>query len=68
MSDERQQETEDVVIRPVRWMPSAWDRLVEAADVLTARNHVKTYPVDVVRDGAMRYVDEILSQQPAKAS
>jgi hypothetical protein len=67
MSDPSKQDVEDVVIRPVRWMPSAWDRLQEAAEVLTARNHVKTYPVDVIRDGTMRYVDEILSQ-PAKAS
>lgn len=65
---EASKDLEDVIIRPVRWMPSAWLRLVEAAEVLTTRNHVKTYPVDVIRDGTMRYVDEILSQQPAKAS
>jgi hypothetical protein len=67
MPDASKQETEDIV-HPVRWMPSAWERIAEAAEVLTAREHRKTNPVDVIREGTLRFVDEILNAQPAKAS
>ena len=47
--------------KPVRWLPSAWARIRQAAEVLTERNHVKTNPADVIRTGTLRYVEEVLA-------
>ena len=64
---------EEDVNHPVRWLGSAWLRIGEAAEWLTARDHIKTNPVDVIRTGTMQYVDEVLadkakSLEPAQRS
>jgi hypothetical protein len=64
----RQSEAEDSVNHPVRWMGTAWERIAQAADILTAREHRKIIPADVIRIGTLRYVEEVLSEEPtAKA-
>jgi hypothetical protein len=60
MADPARQIDDEEYTHNVRWLRSAWDRIAQAADVLTARTHRKTRPVDVIRDATLRYVDEVL--------
>ena len=43
---------------------------MRAAQILTERDHVnrETSPTDVIRTGTLRFVDEVVNGQPAKAS
>lgn len=45
----------------IRWDLSDWERLEEAARVLGERQHLDLAPVDIIRSGARRFADEILS-------
>jgi hypothetical protein len=54
---------EEDVNHPVRWLPTAWGRIAEAAEWLQSRDHIKTNPADVIRTGTMQYVDEVLADK-----
>lgn len=54
----------------VYWDAEPWERILRAAEVLWKRQTVDQGPVtptDVIRNGTMRFVDEVLADQPEKA-
>jgi hypothetical protein len=66
MSDPARQQSDSAeIVHPVRWLGSAWERIEDAAQALTEREHIKHNPVDVIREGTLRYVDELLAEKAA---
>lgn len=57
-----EEEREVTTSRAVRWLPSELDRLKEAAEVLSAREHMNLSTADIIRRGALREADAILGQ------
>lgn len=61
-SPEEPQETDgQTVSRSVRWLPSDLDRVERAAQVLGARERIPLTAADIIRRGALKEADEILS-------
>lgn len=56
------------VNHPVRWLGSAWDRIARAADVLTAKEHRKITPTEIIRIATLEFVERVLDEPSAKAS
>lgn len=52
----------------LRWAREDWDRILQAADMLNEREHLDLGPSDIIRSGTRRYLDDLFSQLPAKAS
>lgn len=44
----------------VLWRPEDWERIEQAAKVISDREHIEVAPVDLIRGSTMRRVDEIL--------
>lgn len=51
----------------VRWDMTDWERIEEAARVLGERQHLDLAPVDIIRSGARRFADEILTTKTPEA-
>jgi len=49
----------------IRWKIPDWERIQAAAQALSEREHFPVSPTDIIRSGAMRRVEEILSESPA---
>ncbi len=66
----RRTEEDDTHSHLVKWRGSAWDLVARAADVLGARHHKKYAAADIIRDGTLKYVYEILgtTDEPGSAA
>lgn len=53
--------SESTISRAVRWLPSDLERLEQAAQVLGARERIPLTTADIIRRGALKEADEILS-------
>lgn len=49
----------------VRWRIADWERIEQAAKALGEREHLRITPTDIVRSGALRRAEEILSAHSA---
>lgn len=58
----------DGVNHPVKWKDEHWSRLVRAAETQSVIEHYTVTPTDLIRQGTMRRVDEILGDTPAPAA
>jgi hypothetical protein len=56
-----QELVELTVSRSVRWLPSDLERVERAAQVLGARERIPMSAADIIRRGALKEADEILS-------
>lgn len=45
----------------IRWKGPEWERILQAAETLSEREHFRHTPTDVIRSGAMRWVEDILN-------
>ena len=52
---------ETTIARAVRWLPSDLERIERAAQVLSARERLNLTTADIIRRGALKEADEILS-------
>jgi hypothetical protein len=52
---------ETSIPRAVRWLPSDLERIEKAAAVLSARERLSITAADIIRRGALKETDEILS-------
>lgn len=52
---------ETTIPRAVRWLPSDLERIERAAAVLSARERLSITAADIIRRGALKETDEILS-------
>ena len=55
------------VNHPVRWDGDSWAQIVEAARIQTEREHYKVTPTDLIRQGTMRRIGEILASSAEAA-
>jgi hypothetical protein len=56
-------ETENLSLqRSIRFSPSQWEKVEQAAAKLSAREHLNIDPVEVARSGAIRRAEEILAE------
>ena len=53
-------------VHPVGWEADEWARLLEAARVMSAQQHLDLGPTDVIRSGTRRFVDELLGRVEAE--
>lgn len=44
----------------IRWDSADWERIEAAASRLSEQQHLDLAPVDIIRSGTRRFVDEIL--------
>lgn len=51
----------------VRWPAADFERIEAAARLLGDREHIDITPTDIIRSGAIRRAEEILSQQQEAA-
>jgi len=49
----------------VRWPQEDWERIKDAARALGEREHIPITPTDIIRSGAIRRADEILTAAQA---